>query len=115
LGVAEEHHSKAAGREIEAVVGEGQLVRVCLLNRKVRDFLDPGALGGDLKQFRTLVQRSHGTLRTYALRQTDSRFASSAGQVENSHAGQRTREFDESFCDRIAQHRRLCLPLFGRD
>jgi len=27
LGVAEEHHSKAAGREIEAVIGEGQLVR----------------------------------------------------------------------------------------
>lgn len=111
-GIAEKHHPKAAGGEIKALVGKRQLVRVGQLGREVREFLVPGAPGSNVEQVRTLIHRRDRTLGTNALRQTDPRFAGAAGQIENEHVRERTRVFNDSFCDRVAQRRRFCFPLF---
>jgi hypothetical protein len=87
------------------VIRKWQLVRVGLLRGEVCELFAAGALGGNFEEFRTLIHRCHRALGTDALRQAYSRFASTAGQIENVHAGKRARVCNERFGDSAAEGR----------
>jgi hypothetical protein len=88
LGIVEKHHPKTAGGEIESLAVKWQMVRIGRLSHEVQELFVAGALGRDVEQLRTLVDCYDRTLRTNALRKTDSGLARAAGQIERAHPRQ---------------------------
>jgi hypothetical protein len=85
--VGEEHHTEPAGDAVEAGVGEGKLVDVCLLKANVGEAALAGPLLADLQWFGRNV-RADNAARILEQRCDGNRgLARAAGSIEHTHSG----------------------------
>src|SRR5579862_3598724 len=113
LRVGEEHHTEARSRQIKAVVGKRQRLRVRLLCRKVFESALSRALGGNLQKIRAKVRGRDVAVRTDPRSESDSGFAGTAGHIEHIHPGERAGIVGESFGNIAAHGPGFSLPLLG--
>src|SRR5579862_2085712 len=66
LDIAEKHHAESRGRQIKAVLGKRQLMRVTLLNGKILQIALLRATLRNLKKFRAKIERRYMSSRPHS-------------------------------------------------
>src|SRR5208283_2587519 len=113
LCVLKKHHSKAAGRQIEAVVIEGQRLCVGLSREEIVETSLPCSFLRNLKQVGAQIESRNPSLRSNEHSQTDRWLACSTSQIQNPHPRLRLRIFHQGRRHALPHHRRFRLPFLG--